>query len=350
MAKQLRTGLEISVLFRARTITGIPRIVHELSLRAPHELVFFAGDKLLPDALARRLLATPGPGPDLDAWLRLSRRPLIDTAELTHAVYPLWRLPRKIAAHETSIICDLTPVLFPDFHLQTGMHVLFPRYVLGPLPYSDRIVCISRATADDLAKHAPRTTPRLRVAHLGLDHLPKRAHAPSENRRFLMVGSVEPRKNVPLALEWFFRSAKVRPTDELRIAGGNGWGVDFEAEMEKHSIHARDRRHRVLRITELSDETLAAEYAAAYCLLYPSQYEGFGLPPVEAMTYGTPAIVSNNSSLPEVCGDAAVYLQSTTDWRAIDTALDELDQRGPVDLVAHAARFRWQSFAATVFA
>ncbi len=342
-------------------MTGIPRVIQKLVQNWPGEPpIFFAGDRVLPDSIALRLLTTPGMGSDLRSWLDCpSRQQLIDDARLRHAIFPFWRLPRKLARFETTIIHDLTPVLFPEFHRATGMHELFPRHVLTPLRYNDRVVCVSECTRKDLIAHTKFPEERTLVAHLGIDHPPQAQTQPTLNpRRILCVGSIEPRKNLSLVLRWFLSSPLIESTDELRVIGGDGWGDGF-AELLRAGIEqapgsaasVRARASQIMRLGFVSDDALSREYREAFCLIYPSYYEGFGLPPLEAMAHGCPVILSDRGSLPEVGGMVASYLRDLEDPAVIDDPFQAVADGGQTlrdSSVAHASVFSWPRFVGLV--
>lgn len=145
------------------------------------------------------------------------------------------------------------------------------------------------------------------VTALGVDpswsSLPA-AQRPQERRYLLFVGSVKPHKNLPRLIE-AFRAVSSDIEHDLVIAGS--WRgqrtLDRDVLASAGAVGGR------VRLVEApSDETLATYMAHADALILPSLYEGFGLPAVEAMTLGCPCIVSNTSSLPEICGDAGVYV------------------------------------------
>ena len=118
----------------------------------------------------------------------------------------------------------------------------------------------------------------------------------------LYVGTIEPRKNLLRLLnvwEKLYKAAEVPP---LVIVGSRGWlSEDFFSALANSPA-----RNGALLTGYVRDEDLPALYAAATAFVFPSLYEGFGLPPLEAMACGTPVICSNTSSLPEVVGDAAL--------------------------------------------
>jgi glycosyltransferase involved in cell wall biosynthesis len=119
----------------------------------------------------------------------------------------------------------------------------------------------------------------------------------------LCVGSLEPRKNLRRLLEaWTRVHACLPPEVELVVAGDTGSSLVFE------SVPLGVTPPRVHFTGYVSDRHLPCLYAGALALIYPSLYEGFGLPPLEAMACGTPVITSNTTSLPEVVGDAAVLV------------------------------------------
>jgi len=165
-------------------------------------------------------------------------------------------------------------------------------------------------------------------------------------RYILSVGTIEPRKNLGRVLTAFERLRGEGLVDAFVIVGKKGWLYDdFFAQLDRSP--ARDA---VIFPGWVADEDLPAMVAGAACLAFPSEFEGFGLPVLEAMACGTPVVCSNTSSLPEIAGDAAL-LVNPLDTDAIAAALRrvlsepglaaELRARG----IAQAARFSWERAA-----
>lgn len=177
---------------------------------------------------------------------------------------------------------------------------------------------------------------------------------PLERERFLLcVGTLEPRKNLPMLLQ-ALRICRDRRPDAgygLVLAGARGW-------LEQPIMDAiRDLRlaDAVYLLGPVHDDDLIWLYAACRIYLNPSRYEGFGLPLLEALACGAPALASNTSSLPEVGGDAACYLppDDVEAWALAlaalwddDACLAALRQRGPLQ----AARFSWKRAACETLA
>jgi glycosyltransferase involved in cell wall biosynthesis len=196
----------------------------------------------------------------------------------------------------------------------------------------------------ELSKFTGIGAHKFRVLHLGADHmhrltpsLPDDVLAQIPQRPFLLaVSSASPNKNFNAVIQ------------AIRILGDEAPPCVFVGQ--KYSKVFSDLDVDARHVTELgyvSDETLAALYSRALCLVYPSFYEGFGLPPLEAMTYGTPVIVSNTSSLPEVCADAALYCEPSSPQtlaNAIDTLQNdaELQQRLSQAGKERSATFTWK--------
>lgn len=134
----------------------------------------------------------------------------------------------------------------------------------------------------------------------------------------LGLGTLEPRKNFTGLIEAFSQSP-VRETHHLVIAGGKGWLYDDIFAAAENSPAA----HRIQLIGFVADDDLPALYSAADIFAYPSHYEGFGIPVIEAMACGTPVVCANNSSLPEVAGQAALQV-TATDTPALAEALYRL--------------------------
>jgi len=221
-----------------------------------------------------------------------------------------------------------------------------------------RLVCNSHSTERDLVSHFPRATGKTAVVPFAADPRFGRERAAEElvaaarrygvepGRFVLAAGTLEPRKNLSRLVE----AHAGLPNDlssahPLLIVGPPGW------ELEEALPAVRSPRVKVAGF--VPDEELAALYAACSVFCYPSLYEGFGLPVLEAMQAGAPTVTSSVSSLPEVGGDAVVYVDPR-DEAAIRDALERL-LRTPAeraDLAARARRrageFSWERTARNV--
>jgi len=165
---------------------------------------------------------------------------------------------------------------------------------------------------------------------------------------FLFVGTIEPRKNVDGLLRAFRHLLDKYNTDDvgLAIAGGHGWLYEEVLDL----IRKLKLEHNVFTLGRVSDSDLHKLYVGARCHVHPAHYEGFGLPPLEAMACGTPTIVSNVSSLPEVVGDAAL-LVNPENWEELAVAMQrvltddqlhaELREKG----LQRASCFSWEQAA-----
>ncbi|MFO1054221.1 MAG: glycosyltransferase family 1 protein [Planctomycetota bacterium] len=215
------------------------------------------------------------------------------------------------------------------------------------------VVVPSQATADDLARIHPHAAPKIHVVPHGIAQAPRpddatirgvRERLRLPERYVLHVGTIQARKNVHLLID-AVRSLRAKHTDlRVVLVGRRGWLADKAlAEI------ARDDTAQWLGA--LPDSDLAAVYAGAAAFASPSAYEGFGFTVGDALAAGVPTVVSNVSSLPEVCGDAALRLERI-DVASIATAIERLlsepglsarlRRAGP----ARAASFTWERAAA----
>ncbi|MCG3113618.1 MAG: glycosyltransferase family 4 protein [Candidatus Manganitrophus sp. SB1] len=164
----------------------------------------------------------------------------------------------------------------------------------------------------------------------------------------LYLGTLEPRKNITTLLRAYaVLSSRLRERYPLVLVGGMGWLMEgLDVEIEKLGI-----RSTTIKIGYVPREDLPSLYSGAVVFVYPSLYEGFGLPPLEAMASGTPVITSNVSSLPEVVGDAGVQLHPGDVNRLseeIESFLDD-DQRRSFFRqkgLERAKQFTWEKCAA----
>jgi glycosyltransferase involved in cell wall biosynthesis len=322
-----------------------------LVCRHPAERVAAAG---LPPAATRRL---PWPGRlATRTWVTL-RRPalaagLLETLDLVHATSAA--VPPARGRPLVATVHDLGFRHYPDAYPAAGRryHDRAARIVAAE---AARVLVPSEATARDLAELYAVDRGRVTVVPLGVqpparpDHrgAARLLHDLGVRGPFLLaVGTLEPRKNLPRLLDAFGEVTDELPDHWLVVAGPVGWGPRLRPTWD--SV-------RVKLAGPVGDATLHALYERADGLAYPSLYEGFGLPVLEAMAHGTPVLTSDRSSLPEVAGDAAL-LVDPLDRGAIakglyrlvaDTALRErLAAAGP----RRAAAFTWQATAAATWA
>ncbi len=267
------------------------------------------------------------------------------------AILPQRRGGRVVTVH------DLTCLLFPQFH-PLDRRVLFRLSVRRAARLADAIIVPSAATGRDLAARFPMARAKVHV----VPHAPSPAFAPrrpedclpvlarhglAQQDYLLFVGNVEPRKNLQALLEAYglMRKAGDR-APRLVIAGGPGWKNRSIHETAQTSPFASDIRF----LGYVPDGDLPALVSGALAFVYPSLYEGFGLPPLEAMASGTPVITSNRSSLPEVVGDAALVVDPD-DRAALADAMARLASDATLreDLRARgldrARRFSWDETA-----
>ena len=220
---------------------------------------------------------------------------------------------------------------------------------------STRVVADSQATKDDLVRHYGTSPDKIVVAHPGVEPTLRRAedaqHMQAVKSRYrvegeylLYLGTLQPRKNLVRMIDAFARSSAREIT--LVIAGKKGWLYDDLARQIERSGLSR----RVIFTGYVPGEDKAALLSGATALIFPSLYEGFGFPVLEAMACGTPVICSNTSSLPETAGDAAL-LVDPLDVDAIASAIDRMASDSALrwKLIARgylqAGKFTWQACA-----
>jgi glycosyltransferase involved in cell wall biosynthesis len=253
------------------------------------------------------------------------------------------RSPLMVTVHDVFHLA--MPQYVPRIHRR-----LYAKAMFSVLKTKARIVlCDSEFTKRELTRLTGIDSRKIRVIHLGVDQDwfgEEKADRPHPRPYVLSVGNVKPHKNLTALMSAMRRIVDKIPQD-LVIVGKREGFITMDEEVAGHAELLGDR----VTFTGRIEETLLKQYYIhADCLVFPSLYEGFGLPPVEAMACGCPALVSNAASLPEVCGDAALYFDphSPDDLAAKlvmlieDSALrDSLHSKG----LARAKGFTWENTA-----
>lgn len=221
------------------------------------------------------------------------------------------------------LVCyDLIPVLFP--HLCVGeVAGIFSRYFVNVAWCADEVLCISKSSERDfltLVREAKAPTPKTKVITLGSnlpDSGPKTTSIDDlvKGRFLLFVSTIERRKNHEVIYRAMVKLAEQGRTDLPKIVfvGMPGWGVHDLLSDLKFDLRVRDQ---FVMLNHMSDEQLAELYRRSEFTLYPSLYEGWGLPLAESLAYGKFCLSSNTSSLPEVAGDLVEYIDpwETNRW------------------------------------
>jgi glycosyltransferase involved in cell wall biosynthesis len=232
-------------------------------------------------------------------------------------------------------------------------------WLVGAIRHSartaDRIIAVSQHTADDIVAWLGIDPDKVRVIPLaaspgirrltGAELRVFRLKYDLERPHILAVGTLEPRKNLAMLLRAFAAIREDVP-HRLVLAGPEGW-LNDELHATARELELGDR----LVLTGFAgDETLGGWYSSADLVAYPSKYEGFGLPMLEAMACGAPVLASSASSLPEVGGDAATYVDPGDEaaWSAamIDILRDDAQRERMREAgLARVSEFSWEATA-----
>ncbi|BCD62056.1 mannosyl-N-acetyl-alpha-D-glucosaminyl-diphospho-ditrans,octacis-undecaprenol 3-alpha-mannosyltransferase / alpha-1,3-rhamnosyltransferase [Nitratiruptor sp. YY08-26] len=231
-----------------------------------------------------------------------------------------------------TFIHDLSHIRYKEYHPKERVEY-FEKYLPKSIEKSTKIVTISEFTKHELIDLSLCDKEKIEVIYNGVDpkfrptsynefiSITKRYNLQYQNY-FLFVGTLEPRKNLKNLLAAYLQYLKTtnHPTP-LVLAGGVGWRSEHFDDLLQKALNSG----YVKRLGYVSEEDLIALYGGAKAFVFPSFYEGFGLPPLEAMACGTPVIASNSSSIPEVVGDAGILIDPY-DVQQICKALQRIDE------------------------
>ena len=252
-------------------------------------------------------------------------------------------LPKSIA--RVVSIHDVVWKKYPETMKYTVLK-LDKFFMMRSAKLADIVTTVSHSSFDDIVRAGVSDSNKIIVVSNGVNR-PNSIEKKIDRSFFLFVGTLEPRKNLTRLLQAYGSlPLSIKEKMKLVIVGGKGWG---EVNL-LDTITQLDLIECVKVLGRVDDTVLATLYANAQFLVMPSLYEGFGLPLVEAMSYGTPVLTANNSSMPEVTGNAgllvdALDVESIADGLQEMITNNELRERLAKNAKLNASRYSWDNSA-----
>lgn len=288
------------------------------------------------DKLAYLYPSVKASSPLLYAMWKYLKGPSIESfigaADIVHGLS--WLLPRTDNAKKIITVYDLVLRIMPETmpFYRVKMLELYLKYSLNE---ADAIIAISESTKKDITEHYGISSDKITVTHLGVDrgvfrpdvgqgtiNSVKEKYSISGDY-ILYLGTIEPRKGIDRLLKAFLtvKSRFGKPV-KLVLAGGIGWKVSELVKQIRSLADGGD----LIYTGHVSDSEAAALYNGAKVFVFPSRYEGFGIPVLEAMSCGCPVITAGCSSLPEVAGEAGILFDGDDNEALVEAMLRVLDE------------------------
>ena len=311
------------------------------NLSASEQLQNYPHTHCLPIPTTLSNLLTKFPNPALAYFEKYLQYPDIIHGT-DHIVYPCQKSFKVMTIH------DLTFIKYPEY-----VPLIVKTYterIKRCLKWTDLIITMAETTKEDIVHYLQVNPHKIWVIPLASRYSIQenlKTSPTDEQPYILFVGTFEPRKNIKtLVLAFDYLKKKFDLPHRLVLIGKKGWGYESILKCIENSAYKKDIYH----LNYLADELVAQFYQHAEVFVYPSFYEGFGLPVLEAMNLGTPVITSNVSSLPEVVDSAAITI-NPQDFIELAEAIfkvlsnDDLRKQLILDGRTRAQRFSWEKTA-----
>lgn len=352
----------------AKQLTGIgrfvARLVESLAQLTPLRLITTIGGKRARSVNLSALMECgqeipltssdlPQADDDVVTWVRqLFRRPRYRhdgrRAKRCPGVFTSLRPGEKHFGRELGIFYDFTPLVLPWAHT-ADTRKQYGTFFAQHCRLCDKALAISAATKADADWLCALSPEDVAVGYPGPSLcVHQHAHAESVARSshmILVVSTLEPRKNARFLLDWFARTEVLGSNAELCWVGPTGWLWEGFADQFRKKAWPRAVRF----MGTVSDHELCALYRQAACTVYPSLYEGFGFPVLDALRHGAPVLCSLNSSLLEFAGPGVFYFDPY-DPGTLDRAYEDMIAARPIMISQETLdqRFSWNALARTV--
>ena len=361
----------VNALPLARPMSGVGQYIYQLYKAMPEvSCKYFYGYAWSNDLSVRQ----NGVFAQLDDWsekswlvrkcIGISRRAIFTSGSIgshAHLYHEPNFLPLFVNGPLVITLHDLSPLRFPQTHMANKVRI-FTERLPSAIQRASALLVDSDFVKNEVIEYFPEAAGKITTTHLGVRNQFRpvsveimasvlQRHALVADQYLLAIGTLEPRKNLISALKAYsLLPDKLRDRYPLVIGGMKGWLTDdLDREMAPMI-----RKGQVRLLGFVPDSDMNALYSGARAFIYPSLYEGFGLPPLEAMASGTPVITSNRASLPEVVGDAGIQVepldidqlsQAMLSLLEDDHLHSELRQKG----LERAAQFTWKETASKTY-
>ena len=339
---------------REREYTGISQVTAALAEQfigdAGIDSAFFFGQMLVPKACIESLLQTRN-GELLEWYLqRIPVEPApLSSTEQSVGIFPNRKTVRGAFAKDCQIVHDLSTLLTPQFHHPDTIEYHATTLEQDMLT-NDLTFCVSEATRTDVLAYFPSVESTavvtLPLAAGAVDGVLPAAAAMEPY--ILVLGTIEPRKNVAQVLECIRARPSLTQKYRFVFLGRFGWGSSIEELIDKHGLQEQYEKGRVAFPGFAPEHIKNLLIRNAKVVVYPSLFEGFGLPVIEAAILGVPCVTTRSSSLPEAGGTSAYYFDPFTQGdfeRVLMRAIIDLEVKGDAvreQSVEWVKRFSWE--------
>jgi len=329
-------------------------LAREIYRTFPTRSFFFCRDQVIDPYFMLAAIET-SPGAYLEVLLRNGYGELGQLHEFVWrekrsiGIFPNIKTMHNVFDVELVVLHDLSAMLMPELH-EIWAADLHTSAMARDTASSDLVCCVSQATREDAISYLPFDGRKAFVSHLGVSPVPPPDEPPAIRHPYaLVLGTIEPRKNLRLVAEFLSSRADILKDLPVVFVGRRGWGQQFN-QIFGRLLDDPNLRDRIVFTGYVSEADKWALIRSAKFAIYPSMFEGFGLPVVECMAAGCPIIAARSSSLLEFSLPDEMYfdpfslLDFSRAFRAINTMPEQARRALGKELEAQAQQFTWRAF------